>query len=142
MPAPQPLIRSGPFHAWLQAKLARYMVEIPPAQGAEENRYQPPAHEMLAAHLGVSPRTLNRYLRGARSVGKPANEVIDGQFPLGSVEAMLDNMGVRLAEVYPEFDVPLEPEAWCAKCEDVVTTINGACAWCDSDVIPMLRRSA
>lgn len=47
----------------------------------------------------------------------------------------LENAGAEVWAIYPqEVDVPLEDDAYCGRCHENVTPIDGACPWCESAV--------
>jgi hypothetical protein len=113
-------IPAGPFVAWVQAEIAKL----------DE---QDQAQDVLAARLGIVDRSLYRFAHSLNSESEPTDNYARVQ-----VEDMLDAADVRFEEIYPEIaaaeDTPLEADAYCGSCHEIVTPIGGACPWCDRPV--------
>lgn len=125
-----PALPTGPFVAWLEEQLEALRKDetltTPRSAGAAT---EAPVVRILAERLGVTDRTLYRYLRSLDGMSKPTETF--GTYP---VEDMLEHAGARLADVYPEtdVDVDVEPDAWCWACEETITPIDATCPWCEN----------
>jgi hypothetical protein len=84
---------------------------------------------VFAARCGVTTRTLYRWSRSLDANSDPTDN-----YARSIVEDTLDHADVPFADIYPEIaaaeDVPLEPDAFCGSCHEVVTPIGGDCPWC------------
>lgn len=131
-----PRVPTKPFVDWLNKRLKTIERDYPPrAENGLSLRGLAPLTPLqcLASELGTSERTVFRYLKSRGYLrDKHRDQPVD-TFDLGAVERLLDNAGVRLGDIYPEYDfaaIELEPDARCAGCEDIVTPINKHCPWC------------
>lgn len=88
-------------------------------------------HAILAWRLGIEAHTLWWYLNG--NAGTESRTLLRC-----SVEDMLHRAGEDFDTVYPEYqyerDVALEPEVWCARCQEITTPLEGRCLWCEQRV--------
>jgi hypothetical protein len=124
-------IPAAPFVAVLNRELERLATND--TFRLDENAQEPPAVQLLAFRLGVAQRTVYRYLRSLDGEGQPTDT-----YARNPVEDALERLEVPFADVYPEIaateDRPLEPDAYCTSCHEVVTPIDGCCPWCDRPV--------
>lgn len=94
----------------------------------------------VAYRLRVDVRTVFRYKTSLDAEGRPTDNYARKQ-----VEDVLERLDLSFADLYPEIaatdDIPLEPEAFCGSCHEVVTPLHGACPWCDGAVTDELPKS-
>jgi hypothetical protein len=103
---------AGPLREWIDARLGQLE--------ARANGHTP--IQMLASELGVTKRTLFRWREQAETPD------------LATVEDALNRAGVRLAELYPEFELDVAGERFCPRCHDTVTVADDLrCPWCETD---------
>lgn len=124
-----PPLPAQPFIDWCNAQLDRLRHdETIAAHTGAGSAVKGGEHQVLADRLGITERTLYRYLRSIDGSSRPTET-----YGAHLLEDMLEHAGLRLADVYPdtEVDVELETDAYCASCRDIVTPINGQCPWCD-----------
>lgn len=117
-----------PFRDWLNERLA-YLYTRDDLK-LDEYHHLVPAARHLARRLGTTPRTLQRYANGGVGGKDPTSAY------RGPIERMLDHAGVSIYEIYPELepldDIPLEPDAFCPRCDETVTPVQGICPWCET----------
>jgi hypothetical protein len=100
----------------------------------------------VGGHPDAGSRRLYRYRyarnesqRGGKNGKKGPTVVLELKFVERSlVEDALHHAHVDFKDVYPPErfpalyeDIPLEPEVFCANCQDSCSPINGVCGWCE-----------
>lgn len=120
----------GPFMVWLNNEVARTSL----ARVCKR-----------VGWMGDSgQRRMYRYRRGMMESRRNGRRVVaqTAGFERAVVEDALHRAGVLFEEVYPPErfpalfdDIPLEPEAFCANCQDTCTPIRGECPFCDCKLL-------
>lgn len=125
-------IDAAPFTAWLDARLTQ--IRRDPGtwrhrDGGEATA--PDAEQLLARELdGIVTGDFLR--KGAfRRTG-----VIDRAI----AENIVDRAGGEWWRLYPDEHDQLEDEAFCERCHELVTPIDGVCPWCEDNVVDAFRR--
>lgn len=134
-------IPSRPFADWLNARIAELeaadVVASPTASLA--SRLWPAMDPESAV------RYLSRYRNCLRSGSRNGvkGDFPTDTFPRGPVEDALREYGEAIQNVPGYEDVPevaLEDDAFCERCHEVVTPIEGLCPWCDTQVVVAFDR--
>ncbi|MBA2724785.1 MAG: hypothetical protein H0U53_02245, partial [Actinobacteria bacterium] len=96
-------VEVAPFAAWIRQQQASGITRT-----------------MMGFVSEYDTRTITAFLCGERVLCERAR-----------VEDWLEQNNKMFWEVYPEDgdDEPLEPDAYCVRCDDIVTPINRRCPW-------------
>ena len=116
-----PTITNGldptPFRSWCDQKLSTTGGPGREAMGEFAAEYT--AAE-LANDLGIGERRLHRWRYGLKTIDRI------------ELEEALHHADSAIWEIYGVEDFDLEADAYCGRCHDTVTPIEGACPWCAS----------
>lgn len=100
-------------------------------------------YSALADELGFDESQMRRWAVGIyRERQRGGGALVEKRFErisLDVVDRVTTGLGIRIDELYPELDVDLEPEAWCAACGEQVTPVQGVCPWCERRVAGTVR---
>lgn len=119
-------VPAAPFREWLERRITKIGMDLDQQEGVRVV-----AGELLPdVTIESAVRMLYRYRNSLDGQDVPTDE-----HPLEAVERMLDNVGVRVWEVYPELELDdVGRDGYCRSCRLEVTTIGGGCPWCDGPV--------
>ncbi len=135
-----PQLPLRPLIDWINAQIARetrrqgLSLDAP---NSSSNGKEPGPHRLVADRLGLNDRALYR-IKNSRYAGSRNGR--KAEFPATTisrkyVEDMCTRAGLNFYDLYPELewerDVELEADAYCARCGEDVTPIEGCCPWCD-----------
>lgn len=102
---------------------------------------EPNGTTRLAEDIGIDESQVRRWIQGVyrerARTGPHRGQLVTVAFEsvsLRVVDKVTAALGVRIDELYPDLDTPLEPDAWCAVCGEDVTPVDGICPWCETRV--------
>jgi hypothetical protein len=132
-------IPSGPFQRWLNDRAAESSAPRVVALIGWDDTTEDAGLRRLYRYRHARSETN----RGGRAGKKGKACVLPAtHFERSVVEDALDHAGVELSDIYPPErypalyeDIPLEPEAFCANCQDTCTPIYGECPWCEGTLL-------
>jgi hypothetical protein len=85
----------------------------------------------LAQLLGCDESLVNRWVAGGYNDN--GHWIAYTDISIGRVDELLSNTSTLLSELYP-VNIELEADAYCERCHEIVTPIDGECPWCDGTV--------
>jgi len=124
----------APFLAWCANRETRIRRELGSEHGIADGK-QTNHRERLVTELGwtieAGTRRLHRWTHPDQGDG------FSGLVERAVIEDALHHAGVQFADVYPDLDDDdqgEQTEAYCNRCHDTVTAIDGICPWCETAV--------
>jgi hypothetical protein len=152
------IVPSGPFAAWLNTYVAdRLRGQLFPDMKSTQDSILKGLCELLGwvnwdakDPFDAGLRRVYRYRRQISESNTGTLKYVRGPrivkhvefYDRHVVEDALHHAGVPFEDLYPRglypalyVDIPLEPEMFCAGCQDHCTPIHGVCPWCEGTIL-------